>query len=495
METEVTMKVVLVYPNYLESFYVIPTSSHLPIGLAMIAAVLRDAGHDVTVIDATVQKLNIHRLTRRVAQNQPDIIGITANVAFGWKALLTGKWLKRALPASKVIFGGPWPSTEYQALLDRGAADIVVIGEGERTIVALLDALKAGTPLENIKGIAFKGSAGIVATDRPPLIDDLDALPFPAWDLFPSPSKYVISSKGKRHYPIMTSRGCPFDCINCTKFIHGYKLRTRSIENVIAEIKYLRQQFHADEIVFIDDGFNFNVERTELLCDAIIALDFKIHIRCPSIRADRLTPRLAWKLKEAGAYDVAVGIESGNQAIVNNIGKNLDLHAAKRAIRLLKRLRILTMGFFMVGLPGENIHTVLDTKRFIMESGLDIVDIFKIVPIPGTKLADIIAKNAIILEDPQKRMQFYSYDKPVFEMPGMPRELVMLAIKDMYRSFYMNARKLSWFVKQVAVTNWRWYMSAFLLVLRHVFRKDPERGTRDVKAVILEKIRKGKSDM
>ncbi len=487
------MKVVLVYPNYLESFFIIPTSSHLPIGLAMIAAVLRDAGHDVVVFDATVQKLNIHRLTKKVAEQQPDVIGITANVAFGWKALLTGKWLKRVLPASKVIFGGPWPSTEYRLLLEHGAADVVVIGEGEYTTVALLDALKNGTPLDGIKGIAFAGSSGITATERPPLIADLDALPFPAWDLFPTPGKYVISSRGKRHYPVMTSRGCPFDCINCTKFVHGFKLRTRSIENVIAEIVSLQQRFRADEIVFIDDGFNYNIERAERLCDAIMALDFKVHLRCPSIRADRLTPRLAWKLKQAGAYDVAIGIESGNQAIVNALGKNLDLLAARRAIKLLKQLRVMTMGFFMVGLPGENIHTVLDTKRFIVESGLDIVDIFKIVPIPGTKLADIITKEATMLQDPGKRMQFYSYDKPVFEMAGMPQELVMLAIQDMYRAFYMNARKLTWFVKQVAVTNLRWYTSAFLLVLRRIFGRDQKKATKDLNQVILGKIRRARS--
>ncbi len=455
----------------------------------MIAAVLRDAGHDVFVIDATVQKLNIHRLAKKVAEQQPGVIGITANVAFGWKAMLTGKWLKRALPASKVVFGGPWPSTEYRMLLEHGAADAVIIGEGENSTLALLDAWQKGTSLESIKGIAFIGSSGVVATDRPPLIEDLDALPFPAWDLFPRPARYVISSRGKRHYPIMTSRGCPFDCINCTKFVHGFKLRNRSIGNVIDEIKHLRRRFYADEIVFIDDGFNCNVERAEQLCDAIQALDFKIHLRCPSIRADRLTPRLAWKLKQAGAYDVAVGIESGNQAIVNAIGKNLDLRAAKRAIRLLKRLRVMTMGFFMVGLPGENIHTVLDTKRFIMESGLDIVDIFKIVPIPGTKLASIIDREATMLLDHGKRMQFYSYDTPVFEMEGMPYELVMLAIQDMYRSFYLNPRKLSWFVKQVAVTNWRWYISAFLLVLRRVLGRNRKGGTKDTKSVILEKMR------
>jgi anaerobic magnesium-protoporphyrin IX monomethyl ester cyclase len=486
------MKVVLVYPNYLESFFIIPTSSHLPIGLAMIAAVLRDAGHDVVVFDATVQKLNIHRLTRKVVEQRPDVIGITANVAFGWKALLTGRWLKQALPESRVIFGGPWPSTEYRLLLEQGAADAVVIGEGEYTTVALLDALKNGTPLDTIKGIAFTGAAGIVATERPQLIEDLDALPFPAWDLFPNPAKYVISSKGKRHYPVMTSRGCPFDCINCTKFVHGFKLRNRSIENVMEEIKYLRRRFRADEIAFIDDGFNYDIERAELLCDEILALGFKIHLRCPSIRADRLTPRLAWKLKQAGAYDVAIGIESGNQAIVKAIGKNLDLIAVKRAINLLKRLGVMTMGFFMVGLPGENIHTVMDTKRFIVESGLDVVDIFKIVPIPGTKLASIVAKEATMLRDPGKHMQFYSYDKPVFEMAGMPQELVMLAIQDMNRAFYMNARKISWFVKQVAITNLRWYTSAFLLVLRRIFGKDQERGTKDLKRVILTKVRMGK---
>lgn len=455
----------------------------------MIAAVLRDAGHDVAVIDATVQKLNIHRLARAVAALNPDIIGITANVAFGWKALLTGKWLKRALPRGTIVFGGPWPSTEYRLLLEKGAADVVVIGEGESTIVTLLDALQHGTPLDTVKGIAFVSTGGIKVTERPPLLENLDALPFPAWDLFPDTGKYVISSKGKHHYPVMTSRGCPFDCINCTKFVHGFKLRNRSIENVIAEIQFLHQRYKADEIVFIDDGFNCDVARAERLCDAIMSLDFKVHLRCPSIRADRLTPRLAWKLRQAGAYDVAVGIESGNQGIVNAIGKNLDLAAAKRAIKILKRLGIMTMGFFMVGLPGETIHTVMDTKRFILESGLDIVDIFKIVPIPGTKLADIVSKHALMLEDPRKQMQFYSYDRPVFEMPGMPRELVLFAIQDMNRAFYLNFKKISWFIKHLSLTNWRWYSSAFLLVLLRIIGRDQSVDSRELKSTILDKIR------
>jgi radical SAM superfamily enzyme YgiQ (UPF0313 family) len=164
----------------------------------------------------------------------------------------------------------------------------------------------------------------------------------------------------------------------------------------------------------------------------------------------------------------------------------------RRAIKILKKLRIMTMGFFMVGLPGENIHTVLDTKRFIIESGLDIVDIFKIVPIPGTKLAEIIAEHAMLFDEPRKRMQFYSYDKPVFEMVGMPRELVLYAIQDMNRSFYMNYRKLFWFVKHLTFTNWRWYTSAFLLVLFRIFGRDQAADSSELKTVILDKIRSGR---
>ncbi len=468
------MKIALVFPNYLESFFIIPASSHQPLGLAMIASVLERAGHEVRVFDAMADKLNIHRLASKVKSFDPGMIGITTNVSYGWKAVLTGRWLKRACPGATVVFGGPWATTEHGSILEQKAADIIVRGEGEITVVELAGAIARGdADFASIKGIAFTEAGKVVVTPARELNTRLDDLPFPDWRLFPKSTKYNIGFKGERHFPIMTSRGCPFDCINCSKFIHGYKVRTRSIENVIEEIKHLKREFNANEIVFIDDAFNFDVERAEHLCDEIMKLDFTVHIRCPSIRADRLTTRLAWKLKQAGVYDAAVGVESGNQDIVNAIGKKLDLSRVPKAIRVLKRLNILTTAFFMVGLPGETLKTIIDTKNFIMNLDVDMADVFKITPIPGTKLNDMILERGTINADSQKRMQFFSYDEQTFELDGLPRAVVSHAIQEINRSFYFRVRKLLFFLKHLNLKNWKWYTNAFFLVILRVF------GTRE----------------
>ena len=468
------MKIGLVFPNYLETFLFAPSSSHQPLGLSMIAAQLKKRGDQVRVFDATADQLNIYRLTKLMKKFGPDIIGITANVSFGWKALLTAKWLKRNFPRVKIIFGGPWPTTEFRTILQNNAADFVVVGEGEYTIIDLLDTIENGGNLEDVKGIAFKKDNDIIQTEHRALIEDLNALPFPAWEFFPRPTKYYIGFKGSRHFPIMTSRGCPFNCINCSKFIHGYKIRKRTIENVIEEIRYLKHNFKANEIVFIDDGFNYDIERAESLFDEIANLEFKVHIRCPSIRADRVTPRLALKMKRAGVYDVAVGVESGTQEIVDKIGKKLDLKKVKQTIKLFKKLGILTTAFFMVGLPDENFHTIVNTKKFIMDLGVDMADVFKITPIPGTKLYELIELKGKIDQEQQKHMQFFSYQNQTFELDNLPKEIIQYAIQDINRSFYLRLSKILYFLKHLNLRNWKWYLNAFFLIIMRVFGNQRE---------------------
>ncbi|MHA1371292.1 MAG: B12-binding domain-containing radical SAM protein, partial [Promethearchaeota archaeon] len=252
------MKVTLIFPNYLENFFILSITFQQSLGLAMIAAVLKEAGHDVHIIDATAERLNIYRLEKRVLKINPDVIGITTNIAFARKAYLTGKWFKKKHPRFKVMFGGPWATVRYDFLLKNGAADYVVIGEGERTVVELFDAIEGKVGLDRVKGIAYRDDSRIIKTPPRELIEDLDSLPFPAWELFPPPNKYFNKTSGKRFYPICTSRGCPLGCIHCSKIVHGYKLRTRSIENIIAELKYLKKKFNMNGIIVTDDNFNYD---------------------------------------------------------------------------------------------------------------------------------------------------------------------------------------------------------------------------------------------
>ena len=488
------MKVALVFPNYLENFFLITSSFQQNLGLAMIAAVLKKAGHEVHVIDATAERLNIRRLEKRVGLIDPDIIGISANVSFARKAIITGKWLKIMFPRAKVIFGGPWPTVDYEYLLQNGAADYVVIGEGESTIVDLLKSIDMRMPEMDVKGIAFKSGGDIIKTGPRDLITDLDSLPFPAWELFPSPRRYFSNMKGKRFYPICASRGCPFGCIYCSKMVHGYKIRTRSIKNIIEEIKYLKKNYGMDEIIFTDDNFNFDVTRAEQLCDEILNLDFQFSIAFfNGVRADKLPPRLAWKLRQAGAYDISLGIECGDQDIVYQIGKQLDLNKVRYTTKMLKKLLFFIQGFFMVGLPGENIRTMIETKRLAIELDLDMPHFFKVIPFPGTKLYQIIEENGKFLIDMKKNMSFYHFAKPTYELDGLPHELIDLAIQDMNRSFFLRPKKILLYLRKMRLKNIKWHLNFLLVILTTIYTKKRSKDHTDLKRIIIEKIRRSQA--
>jgi|SRR5271157_13821 len=486
------MKILLIFPNYLENFYLVSASFYPPLGLAVIAGILEKNGHDVSVIDATAERMNIHRLEGKAREVRPDIIGITANVAFARKAMLTGQWLKARFPNIPIIFGGPWPTTRYEVILTKKAGNFVVIGEGDETIVDLVRAIEENLPVDDVKGIAFMKNGQVLVTDKREFICNLDKIPFPPWELFPKCTKYFWNPKGKIFYPVMTSRGCPYGCINCTKLVHGFKLRTRSIENVIEEIKYLRKNFHADEVIIIDDAFNVDIERAEQICDEIASLPFKINLRFTNgLRADKITPRLAWKLKNAGAYDIVLGIESGNQRVVNKIGKNLDLQAVRRAVIILKHLGILVSGFFMVGLPPETIKTMIDTKILLKELDLDMALISRVIPFPGTKLYEIVNRDGQISPTFERDMFFYSNKNPAFELPNMPSELIELAFQDLYRTFYFRFSRISKFLKAMRFKNWKTYLNFAIVTIMNIFKKTDRIGAKQLKSTIIQKLKEG----
>ncbi|MEX2718986.1 MAG: radical SAM protein, partial [Candidatus Sigynarchaeota archaeon] len=409
---------------------------------------------------------------REATRFKPDVIGFTSNISYAHKATLTARWLKLHLPSTPVIFGGPWATSRYEYLLSFDAIDCVVLGEAEETVVDLIDNIERGRDLEAVKGIAFKKDGRIIKTRPRPFIENLDALPFPAWELLPGHKKYFWDPKGNRYYPLMTSRGCPYGCINCYKLVHGYKIRYRSVENVMAEIQYLHERFKADEIIIIDDGFNYDVTRAEKICDAISNLGFKIHLRFTNgLRADKITPKLAWKLKQAGAYDIVIGIESGNQALVNKIGKNLDLSKVEASVKILKRLGIFTSGFFMVGMPGESIRSLLDTKQFVKRLDLDIALISRAIPFPGTRLYEIVKKRGRFSEAFERAPIFYHERTPAFEMDGMPSRLVELGFRDLYRSFYLSLTRIKKILKRFRLKNWRVYTNFFIITLLNIFSR------------------------
>lgn len=436
------MKVTLIFPN-INLGKILKISSHPPLGLAYLAAVIEKTGYKVNVIDAAALNLTYSELMAELKKINPDVIGITTNILSANQSLILCRLIRQQIPFVKLVLGGPWASAAYKMLLRKKYCDFVVVGEGEVAIVELLKHLENNTIVLKIPGIAYLDE-NLIQLEPPCPIEDLDALPFPAWHLLPSPKKYLFHARRKIFYPIMTSRGCPYHCNHCTKLVHGNRLRLRSIENIIAEIQYLKDKFSVGEITIIDDNFTLNAKRAEKICDAIIKGNFDLLIQFSNgVRADTLTPNLIQKLKRAGTYKMAIGVESGNQNIVNKIGKHLDLNAVRRAVKLIKKEKIILYAFFMIGHPFDTLPTMNETIQFALEIDPEYPHFFKAIAFPGTELFNLIRKEGKFLMSLKDIERGYNTSSANFEIYDLRAKDVEKAFKDAYRRFYLRPQKIA----------------------------------------------------
>ncbi|MHA1684439.1 MAG: B12-binding domain-containing radical SAM protein [Promethearchaeota archaeon] len=467
------MKASIIFPNiYLGNYLNISVPIHPPLSLAYLGAVLRQNGVGVQLIDASAENLSFKKLIRRLRDFDPDVIGITTNISCSQKAVLTARVLKTNFPSKKFVMGGAWATVEYEMLLKKKIVDAVVIGEGEYTFLELCNNIHEETRWREIDGLAFSTNGENVIKTKPrALIEDLDALPFPAWDLLPKSKKYHFIHRRSPFYPIMTTRGCPFDCIHCTKVIHGYKFRTRSVQNVIDEIRYLVQKFNTKEIFIIDDSFNLIPERAESILDEIIKNRFNLLIKFTNgIRADRISPRFGLKLRLAGTYAASLGIESGCQDIVNKIGKKLDLKSVRKAVGILRANHMIIGGFFILGHPYDSFRTMLQTINFAISLDLDYPQFFKSLPFPGTKMYDIIKENGEFLDDGRAK-EGYVINKVNFKIWDLNPDEIEKAFIRSYRAFYLRPRKLFHLMTQYrSLTEFWWLIkSAISVFLKNLF--------------------------
>nr|MDO8118282.1 radical SAM protein [Candidatus Sigynarchaeota archaeon] len=444
---------------------------HPPLSLGYLAACVKKAGHDVQTIDAMAENLGMHELERRIARFFPDVIGISTNIATGNKGTITARYLKRLHPDIPVIFGGPWATVEFKQLLVAGVADAVVIGEGEESLVELLDYFHDKTSWAGIKGIAFASPATgeIMRTPARPFNENLDSLPFPAWELLPDSRKYQFYARGYPLYPVMTSRGCPYDCIHCTKLVHGYKYRPRSPENVLREIEHLKERFHVKTIAIVDDNFTQDMARAERILDLIIEKRLGINFLFSNgIRADTITPRFAVKLKAAGFYYIGIGIESGDQAIVNQIGKRLDLAKVKQAVHLIQKHDMISCGYFILGHPQDTPRSMYQTIEFARQLKLDYTQFFKAVPFPGTKMHDMIAKDGKFIQanaNGARDIDGYNIASASFEIGDLKAEDVEKAFKHSYRRFYLSPVKLAKLASQMrSLSEAKWFVKSIVQI-------------------------------
>lgn len=392
------MNVLLIQPEYKDSW------ACPPLGIGYLVSALEKNGHKVNFIDLTLEPFSDAEFKRFVLENKPDLIGISLMV----RALPQTKRLVNCVKQVSnipVVIGGAQPTVMPTFTLEYTQADFAIIGEGEETIIELIKGLSGKKDYNTIDGLAFDSGDGMYKINKPrQFIKNLDEISFPAFHLI-SPLKYKIHPaltpiKKTPIAPIITSRGCPYQCSFCGGPLMWRKtFRMRSAKNIVDEIEILMRNYRVRQIFLSDDNFTLVKSHVIDLCKEIINRKIDIPWCCPNgIRIDTIDEEILKWMKKAGCYLLAFGIESGNQEILNRTHKQLDLKHVQEIIKMANLHKFLTYGFFIIGLPGENLETIRQTIDFAKNLSLDRVWFNILVPYPGTEIFNTYARDKSYFE-------------------------------------------------------------------------------------------------
>lgn len=350
---------------------------------ALAGAVLED-NHDVRVADLMIEANPLDAYRDVLRKWKPDFVGITFTTPLVSEAVALAETAKEECPRTMIIAGGVHASTLPRELLETSRFDVIVIGEGENTLRELC----AGDELENIAGTAFFRGDEFVITQPRELILDLDDLPMPAWQLYDLKyykSPHIVSRKNPVGY-METNRGCNHFCTYCSQNIFGHRVREKSPKRVVDEMfRMLEMGFN--DIHIKDNNFTADIVRAKAVCRLLIERKFPAPWALPTgvniHDVDREFFRLA---KQAGCYQVAFGIESAVPEVLKNVNKKQNPEEIRYAVNLAHEADIETIGFFMIGLPGDTEKTIRESIRFACSLPLTYVKASMTLPFPSSAL-------------------------------------------------------------------------------------------------------------
>jgi len=360
-----------------------------PLGLGYLAAVLRDAGHDVEIHDLACGRPTLRDLARRLIDWQAEFVGLsvmTPNFS-GAKAVAQ---MLRHLPARPHVFvGGAHVSVHPELSLDDFYADAAFVREGEISVPAYIAKVEAGQDPSKVKGVVFRRNGETVDTGPADPIRDLNVLPWPAWDLL-RPERYPpiphqLFVRRLPVAPILTTRGCPFNCSFCaTTWLFGSKIRRRDPQDVVDEMVYLTERHGIREFHVEDDNPTLIREHIDNLCHALIASGRRWLWKFPNgVMVNTLDDELIALLARAGCYQISLGIESMSRE--TKVGKPVEHARISGIIAAAKKVNMQTQGLFVVGLPNEDEPTIDRSIAASTQLGLDFAHYGTFVPLPGSK--------------------------------------------------------------------------------------------------------------
>jgi anaerobic magnesium-protoporphyrin IX monomethyl ester cyclase len=462
-----------------------PEAIFIPLGISSLAAFLESKGYTVDVIDCQVLDLTQKDLEDEFRRLQPDVVGVSAATLTYEPALEIVKAAKQACPESLTILGGPHVTVmDEQTVSESPETDVVVRGEGELTLLELMQ-LASKSNMKNLKdmaGITFRKNGKIIRTPDRPFIQDIDSLPYPTLKHFQL-SKYRIL--GRTYLPIITSRGCPFQCAFClSSQMCGTGFRAKSPPKVLDELEWLRDTYGADAFTFYDDTFTFDIDRALGICREMKRRKFITPWDCRT-RVDRVTKEVLETLSKTNCQLIHFGVESGSQKMLKVMKKGTTVEQNARAIKWAKEAGILVAISVIVGYPGETVDMVKQTIDFIRRTEPDYVYMCEAVPYPGTELYNQVKELGWGLTSEWSK---YHEHTQIFKNPLLPLETIEKMKKAFFDeffspSYYLHKSRRKDFYSQVMTRMalnhlmWRvklprWVSASF----RKIRRKQTSRG-------------------
>lgn len=452
-------KVILINPPYLfkkDGSYVPFKGMWKPVGILYLATILEMAGISTKVIDLIPHQVNLNDVLLMISKEKPILIGITGTTPQIKGIVQLGKAIKKKF-GKKIILGlgGPEASNDTLFLKSFPFFDFIFIGEGETTFPELVKKVIEG---EKIKKIIYGETP-----------KNLDKLPFPKRELLDS-SLYA-GPYGENFVNMHTSRGCPFDCIYCSKIIKGDRtVRFRSSQSVLAEIEECVKKYKTEFFIFTDDTFTLNRERVKKICHGIIKKKFSIKWNCET-RAGLVDKELLKLMKKAGCTEIYFGVETGSERIRNQIiNKRVTDKELEKAFNLCRQIGITTNAFLMAGFPTETRKELQETFNFPFKIKPDIIGVHLTSILPGSPIFDTSIKEKRI-----KKTVWHDYalgkikTQPLYIPQGMTLKDLENFQKKLYRKFYFRP---IWLTKRVAssLKSWSQFKDDVNIALRLLFK-------------------------
>lgn len=442
------MKCAIIFPAweasdvYISGFAGSQIHYQQPTGILYVAAALREAGHDVLLLDGAFIKHD--DILKRIKEFEPKFAGVYGNAPLWYKTVNTINDIKKIDKNIFLAVGGPYPiGAREKVFEDFDNLDVSFTGEGDIAAPEAIERLEKNESLKGVAGVIYKerkddGSYELIDNGPPSLIEDLDSLPFPARDLAHPLKWYRPTAGSYKKYPVgtvLSSRGCNNRCIYCFQVGKQPGIRYRSPENVMLEIEELITKYGAREIRFIDDNFAGDYKWTEELCKLIEESRFKFPWHA-SVRADAVDLPLLKKMRHAGCWELLIGIESGVQKNLDAMAKNVTVEQNRNAVLWSKKAGIKVYTPYIFGVPGETFEEGLKTIEFAIEVDPHYVNFHTLAPYPGAPIHDNVKEYGTIVGDKSE----FNFEMAAFIPYSMTRDEIFKLRELAFRRFYRRPK-------------------------------------------------------